>query len=327
GWVPAVITSVLPKDKISKVLKISIEGVTGDPITIQYPDESKIAPCGDHIKNRNCKGSRRNLNTKKPIKIRFMPSDYSEDGDHIADNGKKYGKTGKAFGWSRDMSSRMKQFNDASKPELNSYVEFYPSPKSKLCSKPGAICENVKWTAKVGAGLYFVRLYAGDPESDSKVDFTVNDKVFANNKKIKEDELKIYEAVVEAKNEFITVKSVCTIDCQETVTKLNAIEIIPYDDEKQVKKPATQELPTKCGHAFTGGRCEKGPDVSHCLFKDPSAEVAGNCTGSLVIMQIPKTYHCKNQVGKYKCVKKVYKNEEECRKFCVNNCKKAQCIS
>lgn len=327
GWLPAVIITALTKDSISKTLTISIEGVSGEPISINYPDESKIAPCGDHVKNRNCKGSRRNLKGNKPLKIRFMPSDYSEDGDYIPDNGKKFGETGKAFGWSRDMSSRMKQFNEASKEELHTYVEFFPSPKSKLCSSPGAICEKVKWSAKVGAGVYMVRLYVGDPENESKVDLMVNDKYLAENKIIKEDDLKIYEAIIESKNEFITIKSNCKVNCDKYVSKLNAVEISPYEDEKNVKKPVSKEKQLTCGHAFTGGRCDKGPDVTHCLFNDPSAEVAGNCTGSLVIMQIPKTYHCKNQVGKYKCVKKVYKNEEECRKFCVNNCKKSQCIS
>jgi hypothetical protein len=327
GWLPGVIITAIPKDSTSRTLSISIEGVSGEPISLNYPDESKIAPCGDHIKTRNCKGSRRNLKGNKPLKFRFMPSDYSEEGDYIPDNGKKYGETGKAFGWSRDMTSRIKEFNEASKEELHTYIEFYPSPKSKLCSKPGAICENVKWSAKTGPGLFYVRLYVGDPESKSKVDLMVNDKYFAENKTIKEDDLKIYEGLVEAKNEFITIESNCKVNCQDTVSKLNAVEIIPYEDKKNAKTPPSQEKQENCGNAFTGGRCEKGPDVSHCLFNDPSAEVAGNCTGSLVIMQIPKTYHCKNQIGKYKCVKKVYKNEEECRKFCVNNCKKEQCIS
>jgi hypothetical protein len=54
-----------------------------------------------------------------------VPQDYTEDGEYIPDNGKKYGETGKAFGWSRDMSSNIKQFNEAEKQELHSLVDFY----------------------------------------------------------------------------------------------------------------------------------------------------------------------------------------------------------
>ena len=327
GWVPAVILSVDHKSTTHKVLKISIEGINGDPITINYPDESKILPCGDNVKNRNCKGSRRNLNKKKPIKFRFMPPDYTEDGDYLADNGKKYGASGKAFGWSRDMSTQLRQYNEASKQELHSLVEFLPSPKSKLCSKPGVRCENVNWSVKVGAGVFFVRLYVGDPQTQSKVDLMVNDKFLAKNKKIGENELKVFEGVVEAKNEFIIIKSNCKEDCDTTVSKLNAVEIMPYENKPKNSTKKTQEKQTSCGHAYTGGRCDNGPDVTNCLFDDPSKKVAGNCTGSLVIMQIPNTYQCKDQIGKYKCVMKVYKSDEDCKKFCVNNCKKSQCIS
>jgi len=108
--------------------------------------------------------------------------------------------------------------------------------------------------------------------------------------------------------------------------KINAIEIIPFEDKPKKKEEKSLEIATTCGHAFTGGRCDKGPDVLHCLFEDPSKEIAGNCTGSQVIMMIPSTYHCRDQVGKYKCMMKVYSTPEECQKYCVNNCKKKQCI-
>ena len=327
GWVPAVIMEVDTKDTSNKRLKVNIEGVNGNPITLNYPDTSKILPCGDKIKNRECKSSRRNLNKSRPIKFRFMPESYTEDGDYIPENGKKYGETGKAFGWSKDMSKNMKQFNEASKQELHSLVEFLPSPISKLCSKPGADCSNVNWSAKVGPGLFFVRLYVGDPNAEVKADLMVNDKFLAKDKKIEEDTLQVYEGVVESKNDFLVVTSKCEKNCDDGVSKLNAIEIMPYQEQSKKKTQETVEKQINCGHAFRGGRCDKGPDVVHCLYDDPSTEVAGNCTGSLIIMAIPNTYQCKDQIGKYKCLRKVYKDEEECKKYCVNNCNKAQCIS
>jgi len=325
GWVPAVIIEVSHKDKDSKVLKVNIEGVNGEPRTMNYPDQTKIQACGEFVKDRDCKTSRRDINKKKPIKIRFMPPDYSEDGDYLPDNGKKYGEHGKAYGWSRDMGSNMKQYNEATKQELHSLVEFLPSPKSKACTKPGANCGTVNWSAKVGLGLFFVRLYVGDPLGKTKVDLMVNNKLVAKGE-VGEDELKVFEAVVESNNEFIVIKENCQDKCDDGPSKLNAVEIMPYEEKPKKKKAETAEKQL-CGHAFTGGRCEKGPDVTHCLFDDPSAEPANNCTGNLAIMPIPGTYQCKDQIGKYKCVKKSYDNDEECQKYCVNNCKKTQCIS
>ena len=327
GWVAAVIMQVQHIDVTSKILKLNIEGVNGDLITVNYPDKSKIDACGEYVKDRDCKTSRRNLNKSKPIKFRFMPNDYNEEGDFIPDNGKKYGETGKAFGWSRDMSSQMRQYNEASKQELHSLVEFLPSPKSKLCTAPGANCENVNWSVKVGLGLFFVRLYVGDPINKTKVDLMVNDKFLAKDKSIEQDDLQVFEGVIESKNDFIVVSSKCENNCDDGVSKLNAIEIMPYEEKPKMKETQSAEVALSCGHAFKGGRCEKGPDVLHCLFDDPSVEVAGNCTGNHVIMMVPSTYQCKDQIGKYKCLQKIYGNEEDCKKFCVNNCQKTQCIS
>jgi len=314
------------KDNNLKVLKVSVEGVQGEPMLMNYPDTARIAPCGDHIKGRTCKGSRNGLNKKRPIKFRFMPADYSEEGDYVADNGKKYGESGKAFGWSRDMVSHVKQFNDASKQYLHSLVEFLPSPTTKACARPGAGCESVKWSAKVGDGLYFVRIYVGDPTSETKVNLTVNGKYFAKGVTIKEDKLKVFEKTVATKNGFLEIEQKCETNCEKAISKMNAVEIMPYEDKPKPKETKTPEK-SVCGHGFVGGRCEKGPNVTHCLFDDPSSPVAANCTGSLIIMSIPSTYACKDQIGKYKCVKKVYNNGDECKKFCVNNCNKNQCIS
>ena len=327
GWLAAVIIEVQHKSETNKILKINIEGENGDPISISYPDTSKIQPCGEYIKNRDCKSSRRDLNKAMPIKFRFMPQDYSEEGNHIPDNGKKYGETGKAFGWSLDMSSRMRQYNEASKQELHSLVEFLPSPKSKRCSRPGASCDSVNWSVKVGLGLFFVRLYVGDPSNKTKVDLTVNDKLFAQDITVEGDELKVFEGLVESKNEYIVVSSNCQKNCDDGVTKLNAIEIKPYEEKPNKIETQSAEKSISCGHAFVGGRCDKGPDVLHCLFNDPSVEVAGNCTGNLIIMMIPNTYQCKDQIGKYKCLQKIYDNDEDCKKYCVNNCQKNQCIN
>jgi hypothetical protein len=224
------------------------------------------------------------------------------------------------------MKAHIRQYNEAAKQYLHTFIEFPPSQKSKICAAPGAQCDRVTWSVRTGIGKYFVRLYVGDPQNNSKVDFEMNGVWLARNKIVKKGKLKIFEGVVEAKNEFLVLKDKCETNCSFSSAKLNAIEVSPYEEKKKLEAPVTLESPTTCGHAFNGGRCESGPDVLHCLFEDPSREVAGNCTGSLVIMAIPKTYHCKDQVGKYKCLKKVYANNDECQKYCVNDCKRNQCI-
>jgi len=326
GWVAGVIMEVDTKDTSSKVLKVNIEGVSGAPMILNYPDPTKITPCGDNVKDRNCKGSRNGINKKKPLKFRFMPPDYTEEGDYIPDNGKKFGEPGKAYGWSRDMGAHMKQFNEASKQYLHSYAEFLPPSKAKACSVPGANCESVNWSAKVGDGLFFVRIYAGDATSKSRINLQVNGKYFAKDQHVAEDEIKVFEGVAESSNGFIVITQKCEEKCDHGSSKMNAVEIMPYEDKPKAKESKTPEKEV-CGHSYVGGRCEKGPNVMHCLFDDPSEEVAGNCTGSLVIMNIPNTYTCKDQIGKFKCVKKIYDTDDECKKYCVNNCNRNQCIS
>lgn len=326
GYLPGIITRLINKEQGKYLLDVSVEGSGSETTTFNYPDKKKIKPCGERVKNRNCAGSRRNLNLKQPIKIRFTPEDYYEDGNYLPDNGFTYGHKNKPFGWNKSMKGKIRQFNDASKPELHSFIEFPPSPKSEKCSAPNTNCAKVSWSVRTGVGRFFVRLYVGDPDNISKVDLMINDKYLAENKIIQPDELKVFEGVVEARNEFLVLKNKCQKNCDYATAKINAVEIIPYEDKPKKKEEKTLEISTTCGHAFTGGRCDKGPNVLHCLFDDPSKEVAGNCTGSQVIMMIPKTYHCKDQVGKYKCMMKVYSSSEECQKYCVNNCKKTQCI-
>jgi len=326
GYLPGIITRLINKNVNKYLLDISIEGNGSDLMTMNYPNKKKIKACGEKIKNRHCEGSRRNLNLKNPIKIRFTPEDYFEDGNYLPDNGFTYGHKNRPYGWNKSMKGKIRQFNDASKPELHSFIEFPPSPKSEKCSAPNTHCAKVSWSVRVGVGRFFVRLYVGDPENYTKADLKINGKYFAKNKIIQPNELKVYEAVVQSRNEFLVLKNKCKKNCDYATAKINAVEIVPYEDKPKKKEEKSLEIATTCGHAYTGGRCDKGPDVLHCLFEDPSKEVAGNCTGSQVIMMIPKTYHCRDQVGKYKCMMKVYGSAEECQKYCVNNCKKKQCI-
>ena len=73
------------------------------------------------------------------------------------------------------------------------------------------------------------------------------------------------------------------------------------------------------------GRCDVGEDVLHCLFDSTSNPLTKNCTGELLLMEIKSTSMCKQDAGKFKCVRKTYKDPVECKKFCPKNCMKNIC--
>jgi hypothetical protein len=221
----------------------------------------------------------------------------------------------------------MRSYSGSNKPELYTLAEFPPSPKSKFCSTPEAdtLCENITWSVRTGNGKYFVRVYVGDSTSDSVINLKLNGISLVKNDLVPKGDLKVYESTVEAKNEFIIFSPECEDNCDYAVTKFNAVELTPFRETNDVVEPQTNETKV-CGEAFTGGRCESGPNVVHCLFDDPSNQVAANCNGSLMLMQIAQGYKCKDLIGKFKCVKKSYPSDEECKQYCVQACNKGNCV-
>lgn len=49
------------------------------------------------------------------------------------------------------------------------------------------------------------------------------------------------------------------------------------------------------------------------------------CAGKLELVDVAKDYVCKDHVGKWKCIKKAFKDEEECEKKCPAKCKGKAC--
>ena len=43
------------------------------------------------------------------------------------------------------------------------------------------------------------------------------------------------------------------------------------------------------------------------------------------MMEVPQGYKCKDQIGKFKCIRRVYSSPAECQKYCVKDCKKEKC--
>jgi len=302
---------------------------------VYYPNKKMVAPCGDHIRGRDCKGSRNEINTYEPIKIRFVTKNYKGPGDYLADTGLVFGQTGKAFGWSRDMTSRIRNKGlKGNKPDVSTendftqtLVEFPPSPKSKFCTKPNpdVICENITWSVKAGNGKFNIKLYVQDVESNTRLDLKVNDQYFAQEKTVTKGKLEVFEGVVESDSGYLTVSSECVNNCEFAMSKLNMFEFYPYDENmvnKKVEPLAEMEV---CGGSIVGGKCDSGPDVTHCLFQGTDVESAKFCIGELILMEIPTSYKCEDQRKKLKCVKRKYKDNTECLKYCPRQCRKAYC--
>jgi len=328
-WLPGVITQVRNLAS-GKVLLINVEGAESSvkPIEVGYPNRSKVKPCGDKVKGRDCKGSRKSPNTDRPIKIKFVPASYNKPGEFLLDKGQTFGKEGKPFGWSKDMANRIKTREGGNKPEMDSLVEFPPSPKSKFCARPSpdVMCDKVSWSAKVGHGKFSVKLYVGDPQANIRIDLKVNDEFVVKGQTIPKGQLKVYEGTYNAINEFITISSECVNDCEYAMSKLNMVEIFPFDDEARKDDDPTPEKQDPCGNATEGGRCDKGPDVTHCLFEDPSSGGAKFCTGNLLMVPVSKQYRCPSQRNKFKCVKRKYADQNECLKYCPGKCGKGMCL-
>jgi hypothetical protein len=331
GWVGAIISEIKEGSE-GQVLTMTIEGADSStaPVQLPYPNKKKIKPCGDFVRNRDCEGSRSSGNTAKPIKIKFAPDTYTTAGEYQIDKGEIFGKSGKPYGWSKDMTNRMRQRYGASKPEIETLVEFPPSPKSKFCSKPSpdVICESITWAVKVGHGRFNVKLYIGDPTSNSRVDLKVNDQFIVKGKTVTKNNMEVFEGAYDSANQYLTISSDCQEDCEYAMSKISMVELYPFVEQDQEKKNEPEPEPEKadpCGNATTGGKCDTGPDVTHCLFDDASSDSAKYCTGQLMMLQVSKTYKCQSQREKYKCIKRQYKDQAECLNWCPGTCEKAAC--
>lgn len=295
-----------------------------------YPSPDRIAPCGYHIKGRKCDTSLKKIISRTPVFIRFAPKGYLTTEDTLLDMGYEFGKEGKAYGWNKDISHRIKQRRHPSKVEIETLVEFSPDPTSIYCnnSAPENLCEPVIWSVKVGKGLFVVRLYLGDPKESFKSDLQINKKIFTKGLIVEKNHLEIVENIVESNNGYLTIAAVCTENCENSLNKLSAIKISPFLYDNELNKPSeqTREKSTICGKAFKGGRCDTGPNVLHCIFNDPTVHSASFCSEDKILKAIPNNYSCKDQIGHYKCVNKIYINEDECKEYCPDKCHGERCF-
>jgi hypothetical protein len=334
-WLPMVITNIIDSGLVKKLSLIleSAEGASAsdsESFTLDYPNKNQINTCGAKITKRVCTGSAINSESEAPITIKFQPANYRKKTKFLVDSGSPFGKAGKSYGWDRDMSNRLRarvvKSNDSI---LETFVEFPPDENSKFCNsqKPEVVCDKANWSAKVGFGKFKVKLYIGDPITNTRVDLAINGIPIAKQTTIEKGKIEVFEGVFDSVNEFITIGTKCLADCDYSMAKLNMVEISPYKEDKNKKeiKELSAVVEDPCGNAQFGGKCDVGPDVINCLFDDPMVESAKFCSGNSFMVQIPPKYRCASQQNKFKCVLRKFEDQSACLKYCPFNCTKGIC--
>ena len=308
-------------------LSIAIEGESPDSALFDtyYPNPDILFPCGEFIKERDCNGSRRNMNLYKPVKWRFAPANAQINSGELIDSGGVFGSSGKAYGWNRDVMNRVLIREETNDPKLKTLALFPPSPASVVCghNRGDVDCDEANWSVKTGPGQFNVKIGIGDPHSSTRVDIKINDVYIVREVELSKGEYQVFEASVLANNEFIVFKSVCTRGCEYQMSKMNMVEISPVADEASFAKLMSERRPPErydaCGKTTTGGRCFD-TDPTNCLYNSPSDQGTHLCTGSLLLVGVDPKYRCTGQRNKYKCVRRFYHDRASCNEVCPKDC-------
>jgi hypothetical protein len=330
-WLPGIIMQVTDSGEVKK-LTTEVEGTEegSAKYILSFPDRRKIKECGSHLKSRDCSGSIFNLGNSKnsaPVVIKFAPNSYRKSGPYLLDFGEVFGTNGHAYGWSRNMESRMRVRADATDDILDTLVEFPPDKESKFCNKaiPDMDCDKVEWSIKTGHGKFNVKMFIGDTNGNSRIELSVNGKPFIKDVTLEKKNLQTFEGDFVAVNQMITVTSNCRNDCEYAMAKLNMIKISQFNAEDDKLPEPTPRKEDTCGNAESGGRCDTGPDIINCLYDDPLVDVLKYCSGNSFMVQVPDTYKCATQRNRFKCVIRKFEDNKECLKYCPLSCSKGIC--
>ncbi len=252
-----------------------------------YPNKQRILPCGEKVKGRDCRHSRRSLDKYKPVLIRFVTRYYRGAGQYLSDYGGVYGSTGKPFGWSKEIGNRVKYHPGKARkhPLIETMIHFPPSENSRYCRKDNkdTICDKVDWSVRAGNGFFIVKLIFGDPTVNSKIDIQLNGKDVYNGI-VKKGEQKTIEKKIEAKEQFIKIESICKKDCNYAMAKLSAVEIMPFVD--MPKPPKSDSLHQKPEVVGCGGALTKGNLINLSNLKVNVIKERRYCIVYLMILQL-----------------------------------------
>jgi hypothetical protein len=326
-WAEGIVTSVDyggSSNNVSYTI-VGRQSVKSYPaISLKSP---RVAQCGNQIKGRDCRGT--TVKTVPKINIRFAKKDYHSDGSYLKDYGQVYGTDNKPYGWTRDMQSNIKVYDNTDPSRktwsnyaniIESYVEFPPAPKSKFCSSPMSVCDKATYNIKTGDGKFTVRIFIEVEQTSSMVNMQVNGKSFAKKLVIKAGERKVLEENVDAQDGMLEIDTECTEDCFLSKGVMNMIQIFPYT--KALKEPShpLHEGDVCDGLIRRGKPCEDASgDVTHCAFQDRDSAGFKQCTGSIIKVKVPKDSTCLDIRDWTICIKQEYDSSEKntCDRVCT----------
>eukprot|EP00340_Litonotus_pictus_P007826 CAMPEP_0170525054 /NCGR_PEP_ID=MMETSP0209-20121228/10510_1 /TAXON_ID=665100 ORGANISM="Litonotus pictus, Strain P1" /NCGR_SAMPLE_ID=MMETSP0209 /ASSEMBLY_ACC=CAM_ASM_000301 /LENGTH=1255 /DNA_ID=CAMNT_0010814095 /DNA_START=241 /DNA_END=4008 /DNA_ORIENTATION=- len=329
GFLPCRIKQINDASENKELILELEHGTPNDtPFHVQLPAKTTLFPCSAKISGRECSGSRIGYNTNRPLKFLFTTLDrVATTGDSLPDYGGEFGTTGKAYGWSIDMSKRIKKRTETNDARMETLVEFFPSKKSLFCMDATNNCDEALFSIKTGPGNFNVKIGIGDPSYNARVDIKVNGSFIVQRTTLSKGEFQIFEGSVPAVNGFLSFKSECLSDCDYQESKMNYIEISPVrnqQDEADRETDIPPETYNACGMAyFNGERCYR-EDPTNCVYLDTNSPGVHMCSGTVSLVKIPDDYKCTDQRGNVKCVKKYWERDEQskCNEVCPNACSK-----
>eukprot|EP00742_Colponemidia_sp_Colp-10_P013875 GILJ01015707.1.p1 GENE.GILJ01015707.1~~GILJ01015707.1.p1 ORF type:complete len:1281 (+),score=234.65 GILJ01015707.1:129-3845(+) len=332
SWIPGSIVKIDTRPDGAQQVTVNFDGYDDKyNEKLVWPNPERITYCGQKIKDRSCpKGD---TGDSKSIRINFQSKDLkSAVKGYLMDKGELFGDRGNGFsyGWSRDIraNGRSRQMN----PDkvLDSLILFPPAEKSQWCQKsnPVVSCAPAEWSLAVVNGKYKVKVTVGDPKYKAGYNIQINGKKFINEKVLRENQFDTVAGDVDVPDGYVRVTADCFNNCEAVWSRISAIEVEPVvkapvagNGASGGKTGGPYAKPTKelgCGGSYQGGRCEDGSNSENCIYDDMSQVV--KCTGSLVVVSVPKSHPCIDQRSKAKCVKKAYVKKEECTLHCPLQC-------
>jgi hypothetical protein len=313
-----------------KNLQLSIDGESSSDsalIKMFYPDVEKIAACGNYVRDRDCTGSRKHMNTARSVKWIFAPETREIEASLkscIVESGNIFSYKGNAWGWNRDMTDRVQMRINTDDQRMKSLVQFPPDSKSLGCKDPSINCNESNWSVNVGPGLFNVKIGIGDSEHPTRIDLMANNVYIVEGITLEKGEYRVFEGSCNDKNGFITIKSKCKEECDYEMAKINMVEIsevIRADANAEKNKDKAKPMSVDPCKTYSGGdKCESG-DPTDCIYEKSSDTGAENCKGALGLVQVPETFEtCPKQKGKFKCVQRMWSCNAQCSLKCPNPC-------
>lgn len=203
---------------------------------------------------------------------------------------------------------------------MSSSIAFVPSDQSVLYERFGRNEKENSWMIKVPNATYDVKITLGNFEVGSDNYLQVNGK---SPKELPAFIPKAYtrdvSLLVPVTNKQIVVTARCNEEdvtkCKKSLTTVVAVQITTSKESSGAAEEEDTPRVELSYNSAMGGGCMSRP--VGCVFeKEQVALIA--CPGYMIL--IPGTVKEKDVACKHKCIKKFYKDDNDCRANCPLKC-------